>query len=197
MPHSPSTPSPSPFLQQSTRSWHKVRQPALRAPDPEDFCRQFCAPLNRLSNAFGQPRFNKPLLHLPLPPRPPIAVYRSPIRLQILAPIWPSLLIGRETPAPLRKYFLCQIPNFFFLNMVIRATPPHTDNMDNTRTPQNTPASNAPISSRAQAPGVASIKEGSFASHHTFTAIGDELTLLSQRTLTAPQQHPSSHRTQS
>lgn len=28
------------------------------------------------------------------------------------------------------------------------------------RTPQNTPANNAPISSKAQAPGVASIKEG-------------------------------------
>lgn len=28
------------------------------------------------------------------------------------------------------------------------------------RTPQNTPANNAPISSRAQAPGVDSIKEG-------------------------------------
>lgn len=34
-----------------------------------------------------------------------------------------------------------------------------TDNMD-MKTPQNTPASNAPISSRAQAPNVASIKEG-------------------------------------
>jgi len=32
-----------------------------------------------------------------------------------------------------------------------------------TRTPQNTPANNAPISSRAQAPGVDSIKEGSCA----------------------------------
>ncbi|KAF1822696.1 putative nucleosome assembly protein [Dissoconium aciculare CBS 342.82] len=31
--------------------------------------------------------------------------------------------------------------------------------MDNTRTPQNTPATNAPISSKAQAPGVSSIKE--------------------------------------
>lgn len=33
---------------------------------------------------------------------------------------------------------------------------------DFTRTPQNTPATNAPISSRAQAPGVASIKEGAY-----------------------------------
>lgn len=46
--------------------------------------------------------------------------------------------------------------------MVTRPTPtPNTTNAMDTRTPQNTPATNAPISSRAQAPTVADIKEGS------------------------------------
>jgi hypothetical protein len=43
--------------------------------------------------------------------------------------------------------------------MVTRPTPTAANAMD-TRTPQNTPAQNAPISSRAQAPSVSDIKEG-------------------------------------
>lgn len=38
-------------------------------------------------------------------------------------------------------------------------------------TPQNTPASNAPISSHAQQPGVASIKEGMLIHHHRIYAL--------------------------
>lgn len=43
--------------------------------------------------------------------------------------------------------------------MVTRPTPTTANAMDS-RTPQNTPAQNAPISSRAQAPSVSDIKEG-------------------------------------
>ena len=45
------------------------------------------------------------------------------------------------------------------ITMVTRPTPTPANAMD-TRTPQNTPAQNAPISSRAQAPSVSDIKEG-------------------------------------
>jgi hypothetical protein len=46
--------------------------------------------------------------------------------------------------------------------MVIKSStmPSQTDEIAGTRTPQNTPANQAPISSRATAPGVGSIKEG-------------------------------------
>ena len=54
--------------------------------------------------------------------------------------------------------------------MVTKPVYSTTDDMT-TRTPQNTPASNAPISSRAQAPGIASIKEGASATSR-FTAPG-------------------------
>lgn len=40
-----------------------------------------------------------------------------------------------------------------------------------TSTPQNTPANAAPISSRAQQPGVASIKEGEFSPRQKFRAL--------------------------
>jgi hypothetical protein len=39
------------------------------------------------------------------------------------------------------------------------------------RTPQNTPANNAPISSHAQQPGVASIKEGNIATGSFASAV--------------------------
>lgn len=80
------------------------------------------------------------------------------------------------------------------ITMVTRPTPTSANTMD-TRTPQNTPAQNAPISSRAQAPSVSDIKEGTwyptcFGANRTV-----RLTIFEQRTSTAPPPLPSSPRT--
>lgn len=78
--------------------------------------------------------------------------------------------------------------------MVTRPTPTSTDTMD-TRTPQNTPAQNAPISSRAQAPSVSDIKEGTWnpTCFEVNRTVG--LTISEQRTSTAPPPLPFSPRT--
>jgi hypothetical protein len=81
--------------------------------------------------------------------------------------------------------------------MVTRPTPTSANAMD-TRTPQNTPAQNAPISSRAQAPSVSDIKEGSSYSTCNRAIVAGrtvQLTAFEQRTSTAPPPLPSSHRT--
>jgi hypothetical protein len=57
------------------------------------------------------------------------------------------------------SHFYHQQPTPPIDTMVTRPTPTTANAMDS-RTPQNTPAQNAPISSRAQAPSVSDIKEG-------------------------------------
>jgi hypothetical protein len=71
--------------------------------------------------------------------------------------------IRRWTPSPPRK----SLPLLRHTILARKTSPPHGVNMDvpsstkrPTSTPQNTPANAAPISSRAQQPGVGTIKEG-------------------------------------
>lgn len=78
--------------------------------------------------------------------------------------------------------------------MVTRPTPTPANAMD-TRTPQNTPAQNAPISSRAQAPSVSDIKEGTWYPTHLKANRTVRLTYSEQRTSTALPPLPSSPRT--
>lgn len=80
------------------------------------------------------------------------------------------------------------------ITMVTRPTPTSTNTMD-TRTPQNTPAQNAPISSRAQAPSVSDIKEGTWTPTCFEANRTVRLTISEQRTSTAPPPLPSSPRT--
>jgi hypothetical protein len=72
--------------------------------------------------------------------------------------------------------------------MVTRPTPTSANDMD-TRTPQNTPAQNAPISSRAQAPSVSDIKEGTCYPTPIEPPMANRtvrLIIAEQRTSTAP-----------
>lgn len=115
-------------------------------------------PLDKLPGRLARPTPSHPL-------PPPRSVHQQ----NPAFPPWPSRLIGSPILRPPPREYLPPLLSALFAgsatsgfqdftaggHMVLKRTPT-ADNMDPTSTPQNTPASNAPISSRATAPGVVS-----------------------------------------
>lgn len=112
-----------------------------------------------------------------------------------------SLTRNGRTHSPWRKYFrTCEFLNVFvlgyrlFLYTQSIASKENTTNMPATsKTPQNTPSSNAPITSRAQAPGLSSLREGMLAP--SSLAASNPTNIFPKRISTEPQPLRSSHRT--